>query len=295
MKKSFMGYNPQEVDETIEYLEATNAKLEKQVKQLNAELSELQAKQKEAASEERDDQEKTRMQEQLESQCAAFRAENEQLKATVASLSAQMEASAAAQDEFKQVSEICRVAYQDMFEAKAKAKQQIQTFTEDFLTKWADYHQRVMCLSGELRKTQEESRDAFLNAADEILSKYTAIAEEGADLQTHMDEMELAETDIREQVRGILESLEDVEAASDLAAVESSQPVKEESPRYAVLRALRERDKSKEARPGLTAVPMVAEERKVATLPIREPSGAASQSDEIGISIGVNTRNIVND
>ena len=182
-----------------------------------------------------------------------------------------------------------------MSEAKARAKQQIQSFTENFLAKWTDYHQKVVGLSKELQKTQEESRDAFLSAADEILSKYTAIAEEGESLHTHMDKMDLAETDIREQVNAILESLKDEESDTVPAADEAPQPAKEEAPRYAVLRALRERDKGKESRPNLSAVPPVTEERKVAPLPVREPSAVGGQSDEIGIAIGVNTRNIVND
>ena len=46
MKKSFWEYDPQEVDETVEYLEASNAKLEKQVRLLNSELEELRLKKK---------------------------------------------------------------------------------------------------------------------------------------------------------------------------------------------------------------------------------------------------------
>ena len=41
MKKALFGYNVREVDENMEYLEEINAKLEKQVKQLTAELEAL--------------------------------------------------------------------------------------------------------------------------------------------------------------------------------------------------------------------------------------------------------------
>ena len=296
MKKSLLGYNSQEVDETIEYLETANAKLEKQVKQLRAELEELRQKQSEALPAE--DPAKEKAAKELEARCGALTSENEKLRAEVAALTAQVQQAAGEQDALEQVSEICRTAYLDMSEAKRKTKERIESFTGGFLDKWTAYYEKVVTLSEELRKTQAESRDAFLSAADEILSKYAVIAQEGESLHGYMDELKLTEGDMRGQVRSILDSLGAEEEIAG-AAAEPEEPAKrEEEPKYAVLRALRERETLHRA-PGLSAVPTLQNDKKtdnkVAPLPSRETASRPSQSEDIGISVGVNARNIVND
>lgn len=292
MKKSLWGYDPQEVDETVEYLETSNARLEKQVRQLNSELEELRLKSESPAREQNGEAQDSEKTGQLEARCIQLEAENERLKADMAALSMQMGAEASGRDELEQASEICRAAYQDMAQARQKAKEKLEEFTCGFLDKWNDYQQKISALTEEVQRTQEESREAFLIAADGILEKYATIGQESETLQGCIGGLEEAHNGIRSQIDELLASMDTGEQEAPDALEDSCerQP-QEEEPKHAVLRALQERSKEQPAPSGPMEVTAPSDGKKVSALPGRE---TAQQNDEIGIAIGVNTRNIVN-
>lgn len=292
MKKSFWGYDPQEVDETVEYLEVSNAKLEKQIRQLNSELEELRLKGESAVHEQSAEVQDLQKNGQLEERCVQLEAENEKLKADIKALSMRGTGESS-RGELEQASEICRAAYQDMAQARQKAKEKLEEFTCGFLDKWNDYQQKISTLTDEVQKTQEESREAFLIAADGILEKYSLIGRESETLQGCMGGLEEAQNDIRSQIDELLATMDAGEPEpSDVPEAPYEQPQEEEQ-RYAVLRALHERKKDQPVACSPTEIAPPAEGKRVSALPSRE-TPPSQQNDEIGIAIGVNTRNIVN-
>ena len=137
MKKSFWGYNTQEVQEAIELLEIQNSRLEKQVKQLTAELETVRLERDKAIAEKGGNTAATKEQEELKARCETLEKENRRLTEDKESAVRHAQELRVQQDELGQVSDICRSAYADMAEAKRGVREKIDAFAESFLNQWA--------------------------------------------------------------------------------------------------------------------------------------------------------------
>ena len=167
-----------------------------------------------------------------------------------------------------------------MAEAKRGVREKIDAFAESFLNQWAACAEEMSQISAELQQVQEASRDAFLSAADDILGKYAFLSEKSRDIQGQLEDMDTAEKDIRSQVNRLLSSLDEERASEP----EEDKGIAEEEESYAVLRALRERERGTQ---NAVESGVVSTERD--TIP-----DAPLELPNIGIAVGVNPRSVVN-
>lgn len=307
MKKSFWGYNVQEVDENTEYLELQNSRLEKQVKQLSKELESIRAE-LDQASVFKEDPAKEQEYQKTKEQLAAMQAENDRLKWEINQLSSQVNAAEGRKDEFAQVSSICRAAYEDMSNAKSNTKEILGAFMETFWDNWEAYQYRLTEASKEIAKVQESSKEAFLTVADEILGRYAVLEEESGGLQAQMQEMETIKSDIQSQLSKMLEVLNAENAGDGLNQLDQSQELEnfaqdQFDEQHAVLRALNKRSQkthvsadAQQVAPASSEKPQIVsgEADKKNPLSVSEHDHT-DRSVGIGISFGVNTKNIVNE
>lgn len=307
MKKALFGYNVREVDENMEYLEEINAKLEKQVKQLTAELEALKNADREfesltdIPSAPADSAELTALREEA----ADLKITNEKLRTTIANMAAELEQRDAAPrteaDELAKVSEICRAAYADMADAKKETKEKLAAFVADFLAQWASYRKRIDDMTAEVSRACDESREAFLAAADGILAQYADLNSKTNDFAGYLDDMDDLESSVKVGIADILRELDQPEAedASAEAPAAVEEPEEEPEPQRAIFRALKKRgSERREAPQQAPAIEPVAEKKPTPATPrAAERAGkltAPSDDADIGITVSVNPKNIVN-
>lgn len=299
MKKSLWGYNTREVEENFEYLELTNQRLEKQVKQLQAELKTMQEEGAQLAVQEdlpdysdelRKNQEEIAS---LKEELYAVKQENGKLKDQVRTLSMR-------KDELEQVSNICRAAYEDMAHLRTGTKESLSDFTGNFWDKWNVYQDKMVALSEQIAQRHAESKEFFLNAADEILSRYSELIDADETIRRQLQET----CEIKESVKSRVDQiLADVDYETETPAVkepEHAEAAQEELQGSALLQELNRRRKS--------AVPKEDQQIVYVTPKRTQPSAMEGKSQEmakessdhsetpvgIGISIGVNRKNIIN-
>ena len=265
MKKNLWGYNVQEVDENIEYLESVNARLEKQIKQLTVELEAEKNRDPSCAS--ADHAELA----QAKGQLSALTSEVERLKNENKRLSEQLN-SAPSTDEFSHVGNICRSAYEDMAAAKENTRESLKTAIDTFGDNWALYQKRLSEISAQISNAQEASREAFLSAADEILGCYASFEQEHKNMTRQMQEIEHIKDELHKKLDVLLA---DADAGAEENTVEAEPETvqdKHEAQLHAVLRVLEQRKQP---------LPSSAPQKD-------HPFG-------IGVSFGVNTKNIINE
>ncbi len=302
MKKAFFGYNIREVDENMEYLEEMNAKLEKQVKQLTAELESLKNTDREFEAladlpdAPKNDEELAAAQEEI----ASLKIENEKMKTTIRNmakeLDAQKNAAAAEADDLTKVSQICRAAYADMADAKQDTKEKLARFVGEFLSQWASYRQKIDAVTAEVSRACDESRESFLAAADAILQQYSDLNGSAEKFAKYFDQMDALEESVKADIDEALRELDQPEE-SDVQPVDEQpeEPAEEMEPQRAIFRALKKRADTKKE----TVVEPAAKEdasKEPAQAPAVEKPREALRDvpGEIGISISVNPKNIVN-
>jgi len=171
MKKAIWGYNIHEVDESIDYLETQNIKLEKQVRQLLEDLEkvrvELRLYEESANGEDGADGENEKITAELRSELDSLKIayersekerekserelersekERKSLSAEVSRLNSKLAEEGTV---FSDVGNICRLAYEDMHNAKLRAKENVENFLKIFWGEWEEYQRRVCDLSGD--------------------------------------------------------------------------------------------------------------------------------------------------
>lgn len=295
MKKSLLGYNKQAVDETIGDLEIRNARLETQLKRLQAELDaarkELEAERERPEAEEADTEEL----EQLRAENQALQAENqalqagkEQLRQERDSLAQRLQAAGsvtASRDQLDQVTGICREAYEEMIHAKEQTQQGISAYVGAFWEEWNVCQARMLQAAQDMERTRDEGREAFLSIADEILAGYEKLTEADARMQRQLAEMEKTRSQVERQLEATIRSL-DAEKTEPTAEAEE-----EETENYAVLQALRRREK--ENRPAEEAAEVSQEPDTKETASRIIPVKPAAPMGDIGIAVGIDARNIM--
>ena len=160
MKKSLWGYNVQEVEDTLELMESQqaaqvqkNQHLESELKQLREKLAVLQ-QEKEAGrlfvGRAEDDP-------QVQARLEALTREKEEWKARAESLSARLTRPENGGD-MEQVSEICRLAYNDMSEAKKNVRRRLEEYVEDFLCEWRTGQEKVNRLMQDIDGVRDQAK-----------------------------------------------------------------------------------------------------------------------------------------
>ncbi len=300
MKKALFGYNVREVDENMEYLEEINAKLEKQVKQLTAELEALKSADHEfeALSDLPDSSKSDEELSAAREQIASLKIENEKMKTTIRNMAKELEEKKSApteEDDLTRVSQICRAAYADMADAKQDTKEKLAQFVNDFLDQWTAYRKKIDAVASEVARACDESRESFLVAADTILQQYSDLSSNAQDFAAYFNSMDSLEEKVKQ---GITESLLELDQPenqqADSPAAEPEEPVEEPDPPHAIFRELKKRafskkdtkEKPAEKKAEADAEPVSGHETAQQTK--REVSG------DIGIAISVNPKNIVN-
>ena len=259
MKKSFFGYSVQEVDETIDYLESHNIRLEKQVRQLSADLDEANAKLSEMAdlsdikkiNAENEEKIKT-----LDEEIASLKNEISDLKSQNMSLTNELSQKSDVQEDsdsyaYDKVGSICRRAYEDMSNAKAEVRRSIEEFLESFWKEWHLHQERLHNLSSELKKQQEENRNYFLAKADNMLKIHEDLEKEHIRFASELDGDTGIETEIKTAISRVLNDLSKPDAKENARSERESD--KDDFDDYAqqvgtnaILRAIEEAKQKKE-------------------------------------------------
>lgn len=299
MKKALFGYNVREVDENMEYLEEINAKLEKQVKQLTAELEALKSADHEfeALSDLPDSSKSDEELSAAREQIASLKIENEKMKTTIRNMAKELEEKKSApteEDDLTRVSQICRAAYADMADAKQDTKEKLAQFVNDFLDQWTAYRKKIDAVASEVARACDESRESFLVAADTILQQYSDLSSNAQDFAAYFNSMDSLEEKVKQGITESLLELDQPENQQAAPVAEPEEPVEEPEPPHAIFRELKKRAFSKkdtkekpvEKKAEADAEPVSGHETAQQTK--REVSG------DIGIAISVNPKNIVN-
>lgn len=267
MKKSFWGYNVQEVDESMDLLESAKAKLEKKVKSLTADLESTREELAAARTRLTDADtgsgsgELERKYRETEKEAASLRAEVVSLKSEVASLvqkNNQMAMQIASYDEqsmqnaVEQAGDICRAAYEDMANAKANSKAVLERFLDSFWERFNQYERKIRELYEDIISVNEANREGFLAAADEILTNYSVIRKQDEIMNQRLEEVNALRDDVQKEMAAVLGELGRQEQADDQPEKEtaSDTEISGQKSRYAILDELaalkRERQKAAE-------------------------------------------------
>lgn len=305
MKKTLWGYSIQEVDETVNYLETQTIKLERQVKQLTAELSKAQNELEEAtAPEVTQDLEKDNLIAELRQKLEEAEGKNKELIAQNEALTgkvAEVTAEAAAKDPFENIGNICKQAYADIHISKQKAKDCLEGFLQEFWTEWKNYEIQLNELSEKLSQKQQKSREAFISYADYILKVYGDIEDSNNSFETQFTEIVKSKSKIECSLSAILSELDkdlEIEDSLESEAEHRFEPSCENAPeeesKISILAAIQKLNDSKiseetEVQPvGAALLPSNKSAETAAEVPV-----SAAGKDEMNISQKVNIRNII--
>lgn len=225
MKKAIWGYNIHEVDESVDYLETQNIKLEKQVRQLSEDLEKVRgelrlyeesAKGADGADGENEEitaelraeldslklayEQSEKEREKSERERERSEKERKSLSEEVSRLNSKLAEQGAV---FADVGNICRLAYEDMHNSKRRAKESVENFLKIFWGEWEEYQRRVCDLSAEIKRRQQESRNFFIESADKILQVYGSMNQNNREFENGLSEI----TDVKNSMQAKLEEL----------------------------------------------------------------------------------------
>ena len=267
MKKAIWGYNIHEVDESIDYLETQNIKLEKQVRQLSEDLEKVRGElclyeesangaggadgenekiTAELRSEldslkiayERSEKEREKSERELE------RSEKERnsLSAEVSRLNSKLAEEGTV---FSDVGNICRLAYEDMHNAKLRAKENVENFLKIFWGEWEEYQRRVCDLSAEIKRRQQESRNFFIESADKILHVYGSMNQNNREFENGLSEIIDVKDSLQAKLKEFLARLEE-DVRDDDVGIQDAEGACQESSREGIRERGYERRKENE-------------------------------------------------
>ena len=267
MKKAIWGYNIHEVDESIDYLETQNIKLEKQVRQLSEDLEkvrgELRLYEESANGADGADGENEKITAELRSELDSLkiayeRSEKEREKSERElersekernSLSAEVSRlNSKLADEgtvFSDVGNICRLAYEDMHNAKLRAKENVENFLKIFWGEWEEYQRRVCDLSAEIKRRQQESRNFFIESADKILHVYGSTNQNNREFENGLSEIIDVKNSLQAKLEEFLARLEE-DVRDDDVGIQDAEGACQESSRESIRERGYERRKENE-------------------------------------------------
>lgn len=294
MKKSLWGYNVQEVEDTLELMESQqaaqvqkNQHLESELKQLREKLAVLQ-QEKEAGrlfvGRAEDDP-------QVQARLEALTREKEEWKVRAESLSARLTQPENGGD-MEQVSEICRLAYNDMSEAKKNVRRRLEEYVEDFLCEWRTGQEKVDRLMQDIDGVRDQAKESFIAAADEILTRFGELETDSLTMREKLENTEETETEMRGRFEQVLKALAESEAAGTSAEEPAvvEEPAEEESGESSlILRAITERRRPADHVAVVTPIRGAEETAQEAPKP---PEDSQLAEGIIGVSVGVNPKQV---
>ncbi len=225
MKKAILGYSISEVDESIDYLETRNIKLEKQVRQLSEDLErvrgELRLYEDSPNGTDDSDGENERLTGGLRAELDSLKLaysqsenERERLSGEISRLNSKL---AEQGEAFADVGNICRLAYEDMHNTKRRAKESIEDFLRVFWSEWEEYRRRVCDLSEEIKRRQFESRNFFIESADQILHVYGSMNQSNREFESGLSEIINAKDNLQTKLKELLAGLDEDVRDDDMA------------------------------------------------------------------------------
>ncbi len=262
MKKAIWGYNIHEVDESIDYLETQNIKLEKQVRQLLEDLEkvrvELRLYEESANGEDGADGENEKITAELRSELDSLKIayersekerekserelersekERKSLSAEVSRLNSKLAEEGTV---FSDVGNICRLAYEDMHNAKLRAKENVENFLKIFWGEWEEYQRRVCDLSAEIKRRQQESRNFFIESADKILHVYGSMNQNNREFENGLSEIIDVKDSLQAKLEEFLARLEE-DVRDDDVGIQDAEGACQESSQESSRESIRER------------------------------------------------------
>ena len=202
MKKSLWGYNVQEVDETMEYFEANQAKLNKKVKQLTEEMDSVR--------QELEGKNKT-LEEQSQAHAEEMKTVTEEkasMEAKIAELEAQVAQFVQNQDELERVGEICKSAYEDMSHTKKALRVTLTDFLEAFWKRWEYRLQKVEEMEKHLADINAQGKEEFIKFTQRMLSQYETIHKETEDFSEEVSDITTMKYEMQSELAGIIRALQ---------------------------------------------------------------------------------------
>ena len=202
MKKSLWGYNVQEVEETVEYFEANQAKLNKKVKQLTEEVDSVRQEL---------DEKNKKMEEQAQTHADELKAAADE-KATLESKISELEAKVAeydqTKDELDRVGEICRTAYEDMNQTKKSLRASLTDFLGEFWKRWEDRLKKVEDMEKRLADINAQGKDEFLKFTERMLKQYQTIHDETEDFSKEITDITTMKYEMQSELATIIRTLQ---------------------------------------------------------------------------------------
>lgn len=202
MKKSLWGYNVQEVDETIEYFEANQAKLNKKVKQLTEEMDSVR--------QELEGKDKT-IEQQSQAHADELKAAADE-KAVLESKIAELEAKVAEYDQTKEeldrVGEICRTAYEDMNQTKKSLRASLTDFLGEFWKRWENRLKKVEDMEKHLADINAQGKEEFLKFTEKMLKQYQTIHNETEDFSKEVTDITTMKYEMQSELATIIRNLQ---------------------------------------------------------------------------------------
>ena len=262
MKKAIWGYNIHEVDESIDYLETQNIKLEKQVRQLSEDLEkvrgELRLYEESANGADGADGENEKITAELRSELDSLKIayerseterekserelersekERKSLSAEVSRLNSKLAEEGTV---FSDVGNICRLAYEDMHNAKLRAKENVENFLKIFWGEWEEYQRRVCDLSAEIKRRQQESRNFFIESADKILHVYGSMNQNNREFENGFSEIIDVKDSLQAKLEEFLARLEE-DVRDDDVGIQDTEGACQKSSQESSRESIRER------------------------------------------------------
>lgn len=262
MKKAIWGYNIHEVDESIDYLETQNIKLEKQVRQLSEDLEkvrgELRLYEESANGADGADGENEKITAELRSELDSLKIayerseterekserelersekERKSLSAEVSRLNSKLAEEGTV---FSDVGNICRLAYEDMHNAKLRAKENVENFLKIFWGEWEEYQRRVCDLSAEIKRRQQESRNFFIESADKILHVYGSMNQNNREFENGFSEIIDVKDSLQAKLEEFLARLEE-DVRDDDVGIQDAEGACQKSSQESSRESIRER------------------------------------------------------
>lgn len=115
--------------------------------------------------------------------------------------------------DMEQVSEICRLAYNDMSEAKKNVRRRLEEYVEDFLCEWRTGQEKVNRLMQDIDGVRDQAKESFIAAADEILTRFGELETDSLTMREKLENTEETETEMRGRFEQMLKALAEGEAA----------------------------------------------------------------------------------
>ena len=253
MKKIFWGYDPREVNESIEFLESQNESLNAKIANLNLEIlaknEQLSAKVESVSSlsvEEKNEltalrtkteslnSENSRMQ----NECRTLLSKVEELEKQktvvitqeipVAVSAGQEPVASSNSENIAQVGELFQSVYSNITTVKHDASETMKKFILDYVSQLEASNRQLREVVSEINGIKDEVRDTFLDSVEEILGKFDELTFEGSGMEEKLDGVDRIKEELYNKIDSLTgeqqQEAEEIEEIPEVIEEESSLP-----------------------------------------------------------------------